>query len=99
MIRRITTLVVAALFMMALAVPAFAASPSETQCTDSGGTFSRDGGNVSCTTTVEGKNKNFTDTNTQESNGTLNNDPQFSESDVCAGTGSGKCPPGQFPND
>lgn len=33
MIRRITTLVVAALFMMALAVPAaFAASPSQKQC-------------------------------------------------------------------
>jgi hypothetical protein len=98
MIRRITMLAVTAMFVLALAVPAFAASPSETDCVASGGTFDRTGGEVSCTTVVEGKNKNFTDTNTQESNGTLNNDPQFSESDVCAGTGSAKCPPGQFPN-
>jgi hypothetical protein len=101
MFRKMMMWAVTALLVVALSAPvALAASPSQTFCEDVlGGTFSRDGGEVSCITVVEGKNKNFTDTNTQESNGTLNNDPQFSESDVCAGTGSGKCPPGQFPND
>lgn len=48
MIRRIMTLVVAALFMMALTVPAFAASPSQQQCEAQGGTFTKSGGQVKC---------------------------------------------------
>ena len=96
MIRKLMMLAVAALFVVALALPAFAVSPSQTACEADGGTFLRSGGEVSCTYVVVGKNKKFTDTSTQESNGTLNNDPQYSESQACGGTGSGKCPPGQF---
>ena len=64
MIRRITALVVAALFMMALAVPAaFAASPSQEQCQAQGGTFDRQQGQVICvvTTEEEGENSRFTE--------------------------------------
>ena len=97
MIKKLMMWTVAALVVVALSAPAlFAASPSERQCEASGGTFNRDGGQVSCTTTDFGKNTKFTDTTTQESNGTLQNDPQYSESQACGGTGSGKCPPGQF---
>jgi hypothetical protein len=94
MIRRITTLVVAALFMLALAVPAFAASPSQTQCEGSGGTFSSQNGTKTCTTTTEGKNTKFTDTNVTSGQGNTGNKTQTS--DTCGGTGSAKCPPGQF---
>jgi hypothetical protein len=90
--RIVMMLSLAALLVAALTVTsagAFAASPSEQQCTDSGGTFSRDGGQVSCTT--PGKNENQPKFNqTDTSNGTLNNKPQKTES-------CGKpCPPGQF---
>ncbi len=93
MIRRISLLITAALMaammMVATAVPAFAASPSEQQCTDQGGTFSRDGGQVSCV--IPGKNENQPKFNmTDTSNGTLNNRPQKTES--CGDP----CPPGQF---
>jgi hypothetical protein len=94
MIRRITTLVVAALFMLALAVPAFAASPSQTQCEADGGTFASQNGTKSCTTTTEGKNDKFTDTNVTSGQGNTDNKTQTS--DTCGGTGSAKCPPGQF---
>jgi hypothetical protein len=94
MIKRIPTLVVAALFVLALAVPAFAASPSQTQCEASGGTFTKSGGQVSCVTVEEGKNPKFTDTNTTSGQGNISNKQQTS--DECGGTGSSKCPPGQF---
>jgi hypothetical protein len=95
MIRRITTLVVAALFMMALALPAaFAASPSEEQCAAQGGTFTKEGGQVQCVTVEEGKNPKFTDTETTSGQGNISNKQQTS--DECGGTGSAKCPPGQF---
>jgi len=90
-IRRISLLFVAALLMMALAVPAFAASPSERACT---GTFTSEQGTKTCTVTVEGKNSNFTDTTQTSGQGNTGNKPQTS--DTCGGTGSGKCPPGQF---
>ncbi len=90
--RIMTVLAVAALMavmMVAMAAPAFAASPSQEQCQDSGGTFSRDGGQVSCTT--PGKNENQPKFNkTTTSNGTLNNRPQKEEK--CGDP----CPPGQF---
>ncbi len=95
MIRRITALVVAALFMMALAVPAaFAVSPSQQQCEAQGGTFTRSGGQVQCVVVEEGKNPKFTSTETTSGQGNISNKQQRSEE--CAGTGSGKCPPGQF---
>ena len=93
MIKRISLLMVAALMaammMVATAAPAFAASPSQEQCESSGGQFSRDGGQVSCTKSGKNdKQPKFDSTTT--SNGTLNNDPQKT-SDPC-----GPCPPGQY---
>jgi hypothetical protein len=92
-IKRISLLVTAALMTammtVATAAPAFAASPSQTQCEGSGGTFSRDGGQVSCTFDAKNdKQPKFDSTTT--SNGTLNNKPQKTE-DPC-----GPCPPGQY---
>ena len=59
---------------------AVALSPSQEQCEADGGTFSREGGKVKCiTTTNVGNSPNSqTTTTTDGSNGTLNNDPQFS---------------------
>ncbi len=98
MIRRISLLItaalMAALMMVATAVPAFAASPSQRACEAGGGTFTRDGGQVQCVTTTDGKNPKFTDTTTTTGQGNSSNRP--ASSDECAGTGSGKCPPGQF---
>ena len=94
MIRRMLTLVVAALFMLALAAPAFAISPSEQACLDAGGQFDRIQGQVICVVTETGKNPKFTDTNATTGQGNTGNKTETS--DVCGGTGSGKCPPGQF---
>jgi hypothetical protein len=60
MIRTITMLVVAALLMLALAVPAFADSPNKQQCEDKGGTF--DSATKVCTYPVgkSGKTKTAT---------------------------------------
>jgi hypothetical protein len=94
MIRRITTLVVAALLMMALAVPAFAVSPSQSECEAQGGTFTRSGGQVQCVIVEEGKNPKFTDTETTTGQGNIGNKQE--QEQACEPTGSGKCPPGQF---
>jgi hypothetical protein len=71
MIRRVTALVVAALFMMALAVPAFAA-PLPDNCT-------KDQGQVNCTT-FEGPGNNQagvgTTTNTETQGNTKNTSPE-----------------------
>jgi hypothetical protein len=48
MIRKLTMLAVAALFVVALAVPAFAVSPAEAECTAAGGTYSGTGGQKTC---------------------------------------------------
>lgn len=78
--------------------PALAMSPSEQYCIDTGGTWSKDGGKVSCTyttTTNVGKSPNsqtVTDTNTESSNGTLNNNPKHAESSSCDGTGNTSSP-------
>jgi hypothetical protein len=55
MIRTITTLVVAALLMLALAAPAFAASPLAEECAADGGTW--DSSSKTCTYPV-GKSDN-----------------------------------------
>ena len=86
--------VVAASAMMLFSTSAFAASPSQTDCEAQGGTFQRDGGQVSCVIVDEGKNTNFTDTTTTSGQGNVSNKQQ--QSSACGGTGSGKCPPGQF---
>jgi len=84
----------AAMMMVATAAPAFAASPSQEQCEASGGQFDRVNGKVVCVKTEEGKNPKFTDTTTTTGQGNISNKQQQSEE--CGGTGSGKCPPGQF---
>jgi hypothetical protein len=95
-----------ALFLMAPS-PGHAASPSEQNCTEAGGTFDRTQGEVSCTfVTVDpvgnsensgGQSQNNTSADTDSSNGTLQNEPQFEESSVCVGPGNsgeggGQCP-------
>ncbi len=95
--RRITVLIMAAMLALTMAfatAPAFAVSPSEQECVDAGGTFDRDRGQVSCVIVEEGKNPRFTDTTTTTGQGNAGNKP--TRDDECAGTGSGKCPPGQF---
>ena len=94
MIRRVTTLLVAALVMMALALPAFAVSPSEAECEAAGGTFTRTQGEVQCVIVEEGKNPKFTEETTTGGQGNIEN--KETEEQACEPTGSGKCPPGQF---
>jgi hypothetical protein len=72
---------------------ATAASPSEQACIDSGGTYSKDGGQVSCTYTSTsstgsgGHGQTVTVTDTTTSNGTLNNQPKKGQTDTCDGPG------------
>lgn len=84
----------------AVAPVAWAVSPSQEECEAQGGTFSRDGGQVKCIIVdeEEGKNPKFTDTTTTTTTGqgNISNKQQQSSTEVCGGTGSGKCPPGQF---
>jgi hypothetical protein len=87
----IASTAVAALMMGGLALSAgsaLAQSPSQQECEAQGGTFTRERGTVTCTTeTNVGRSENSqTVTTTEESKGTLQNDPQFSES--CAGPGN-----------
>jgi hypothetical protein len=60
MVKTITTLVVAALLMLALAVPAFAASPNARECAADGGTW--DSATKTCTNPVGNSGKNKTAT-------------------------------------
>jgi hypothetical protein len=94
-IKRISLLIAAAFMALTLAAPAaFAASPSQEQCEASGGEFDRVNGKVICVKTEEGKNPKFTEETTTTGQGNSGNKPT-SDSD-CEGTGSDKCPPGQF---
>jgi hypothetical protein len=77
---------------------ALAASPSQTQCESAGGTFSRDGGQVSCTFTTSdpvgnsessgGHSQTVDTTDQTTSNGTLNNRPQREHTSDCQGPGN-----------
>ena len=108
-IKRISLLIAAAFMALTLAAPAaFAASPSQEYCeNDLGGVFTRVNGEVKCVTTTTDVGKphpkdKFTETivETEQSQGTLNNDPQtdiIPDTSDCSDTGSGKCPKGQFP--
>jgi len=70
-----------------------AASPSQEECEASGGTFSRDHGQVSCiyeSSEHLGNSEHsqtVDTTETESSNGTLNNTPKHQESDSCDGPG------------
>ena len=100
MIKRISLLLVAALLIMAIAVPVFAASPSQTQCEAEGGTFDRQQGQVSCVyppVTTQGKNTNQpkfqqTSQTTDTGQGNISNKEDSQTTTTC-GT---PCPPGQF---
>ena len=98
MTRRISLLVVAAVMaamMMLVTAPAFAVSPGEEACEDAGGTFTRTGGEVECVIVEEGKNPKFTEEETTTGQGNIQNKQE--QDTACEPTGSGKCPPGQFP--
>ncbi|QRM31378.1 hypothetical protein [Microvirga sp. VF16] len=74
----------------AIAPPAaWAVSPSQEQCEAQGGEFDRVNGEVICT--EEGKNPKFTSATSGQGN--IDNK---TSGPVCDGTGSDKCPPGQF---
>lgn len=94
-------LICSVLMPVAIVVPITAAqaeSPSQSQCEAMGGSFSRDGGQVSCTftsTSNVGNSPNsqtVTVTDTSSSNGTLNNDPKHQASSTCDGTGNTASP-------
>ena len=100
--KKLLVVMLALMALMAMAVPAMAISPSEQACIDSGGNWAKDGGTVSCTHTTSdpvgnsessgGKSQSRDTSDTDSSNGTLNNDPQFEEDDSCTGPGnSGNC--------
>ncbi len=74
--------------------PAPAVSPSEQECEAQGGTFTREKGQVSCVIVEEGKNPKFTQTDTTTGQGNIGNKQE--QETECDGTGSDKCPPGQF---
>ena len=71
----------------------FAASPSQEQCEAQGGTFSKQNGTVTCTTTETGKNPKFTEESQTSGQGNTGNKTEEEQS--CEPTGH--CPPGQFP--
>ena len=88
-----TLLTIAALMLLPSGT-GLAASPSQSQCEAQGGTFQRQNGQVTCVVVEEGKNTKFTDTSTTSGQGNVGNKTE--QSSACGGTGSGKCPPGQF---
>jgi hypothetical protein len=105
--RRPFIIITVAAMLLAFASVAFAASPSQQECEDAGGTFDRTQGEVTCTyPPVEdpvgnsensgGKSQSTTTTEEESSNGTLNNRPQHEESEECTGPGNGgstaQCP-------
>ena len=94
--RRLRALLPAATLVGALwvAVPASGESPSERACDAQGGTFTREQGKARCVVVEEGKNPKFTETKTTTGQGNINNKQE--QDTECGGTGSGKCPPGQF---
>jgi hypothetical protein len=102
--RIIMMLTVATMMVVALSITAplaFAASPSQQDCEDGGGTFMRTNGEVSCkttTTTTGDPNPKFSSTETTETTGQGNdsNKPTKEESSKCNGSNPGSsCPSGQ----
>jgi hypothetical protein len=102
--RIILMLTVAALMVAALTITsagAFAASPSEQNCTASGGSFDRVNGQTICThtsTTTGDPNKKFTGTTTTTDTGQGNasNKPAKDTSSGCNDSNPGNsCPSGQ----
>ncbi len=107
MIKRITSLITAALLvatmaMGSLAAPAFAAPPCPAGSDTDRATSTGEPGQFECVTTTEGKNKKFKEEETITSTGAPNDNKEgkLQESDTgCADSNPGNsCPPGQFNN-
>jgi len=84
---------------MIVSTPAQAMSQSEDYCVNTlGGTFLRVGGQCSCTVTTTSSvgnspnSQTITMTDTDASNGTLNNDPKHTSLSKCDGTGATTSP-------
>jgi hypothetical protein len=102
---RLVSILAALVLLFALSATALGASPSQTNCEAAGGTFTKSGGTVSCTFMTDETVGNAPDnsnaqrvesTETESSNGTLNNKPKHGESSECDGPGNGgsgaQCP-------
>jgi hypothetical protein len=96
--RVLATTAIAGLMLVG-AAPAFGASPSQRDCEAAGGTFTRDGGTVTCvypevsdpvgnSERSGGKSQTVDTQETESSNGTLNNKPKHKESTTCSGPGN-----------
>lgn len=103
--RRFGVAVVAIAAAVAMAVgsgSAFASQHNQQACEEAGGTWVSDQGFKTCTfeTTETGKNENFQCTTEEETGGRGNignkTEGPFTEEEE-ENTGSGKCPPGQYP--
>jgi hypothetical protein len=95
MIRRITTLVVADLLMMALAAPAvFAASASERYCNATlGGDYSKNGSESSCqATTTSTKNDKFSQQQETSGQGNIGNKTEVQPAECFASNPGKSCP-------
>lgn len=87
------TLTVIVLFgSLAFGSSTYAMSPSEANCIESGGSWARTNGTVSCTYVEEGKNPKFTETVEDTGQGNDSNKEQTNTD--C--DPNEKCPPGQF---
>lgn len=103
--KRIPALVAAAAMAVSLGIGGASAAGADQHnqrsCEASGGTWSSVQGQKSCTftTTETGKNTNFscTTTDIDSGRGNLGNRPSSDSSETEENTGSGKCPPGQYP--
>jgi uncharacterized protein (DUF2147 family) len=68
---------------------------NERSCEANGGTWTNDQGTKTCAIAEEGKNDRFECTTTESGQGNLGNKPGPT-TETEEGTGSGKCPPGQY---
>ena len=102
---RLVSILAALVLLFALSATALGASPSERNCIAAGGEWNKDGGQVSCTFTTDETVGNAPETSnaqrvesteTESSQGTLNNKPKHEESSECDGPGNGgstaQCP-------
>ena len=102
---RLVSILAALVMLFALSATALGASPSQRDCEAAGGEFTKDGGTVSCTFMTEetvgnaptnSNAQTVESTETESSNGTLNNRPKHEESSECDGPGNGgstaQCP-------
>ena len=81
--------------MAIFAAPAYAIPLSQEECEAQGGTITKEKGQVLCVIVEEGKNPKFTEEETTTGQGNIENKQE--QETACEPTGSGKCPPGQFP--